>query len=173
MKQSAGILVYKKVSAAYQILLVHPGGPFWAQKDSWSIPKGEIEADEDLLSGARREFQEEVGSAAPKGELVALGQSKQGSKTNHIWAVEGDVDLSHFHEERPSNLVTMEWPPHSGEEIHFAENDRVEWFSLSVAHTKVYKNQQAFLERLTEKLEIDLDDESSAEPETPTQQSLL
>lgn len=158
MKQSAGILVYKKVGGKYQVLLTHPGGPFWAKKDSWSIPKGELEEDEDLLTGARREFAEELGVDAPEGELTELGTSKYSGKISHIWAVEGDVDLSHFSEVRPSNMVQMEWPPHSGKQIEFAENDRAEWFDLPTARRKLYKNQQAFIERLAERLQVSLDE---------------
>jgi predicted NUDIX family NTP pyrophosphohydrolase len=172
MKQSAGILVYRQVGDGYEVMLAHPGGPFWAKKDSWSVPKGELEPDEDLLTGARREFTEEIGTPAPDGELLSLGEAKYSGKTNHIWAVEGEVDLSHFSEVRPSNMVELEWPPRSGKQISFAENDRAEWFNLSTAHTKIFKNQQVFIERLAEKLGVDLS-ELPLEPETPDQQSLL
>jgi len=172
MKQSAGILVYKNIEGEYQVLLVHPGGPFWGKKDSWSVPKGELKVDEDLLSGARREFVEEIGVEAPPGELFTLGEAKYGDKTNHIWLVEGDIDLSHFHEARPGNMVHMEWPPRSGQQIEFAENDRAEWFDLPTAHHKIFKNQQVFIERLAARLEVSLET-TPEEPEAPAQQSLL
>lgn len=165
-------MVYRRQAGKTEALLVHPGGPFWAKKDSWSIPKGELEADEDLLTGAQREFAEEVGVPAPAGELLSLGEAKQGGKVNTIWAVEGTVDLTHFHDPRPDNMVKLEWPPKSGNFQEFAENDRAEWFDLPTAHTKVYKNQTPFIERLAEYLSINLD-ETPTEPEAPAQQSLL
>lgn len=163
MVQSAGILVFRKLGSEPEVLLAHPGGPFWAKKDTWSIPKGECKANEDLLVAAKREFQEETGLEIPAGKLLELGAVKQSSsKTNHVWAVEGNPDTSGF----KSNTFVMEWPPKSGQEQEFPESDRVAWFPLSKATQKVYKNQVAFLERLTETLGVDL----SGPPE---QQSLL
>jgi predicted NUDIX family NTP pyrophosphohydrolase len=173
MIQSAGILVFRRSGKTVEVLLVHPGGPFWGKKDTWSIPKGELEVDEDLLSGAKREFIEEIGAVVPAGELLSLGEAKQGSgKVNHIWAVEGDVDLSHFDERRNEDMVTVEWPPKSGKQVTFAENDKAEWIALSLARSKVFKNQAAFMERLAAELQIDLD-EAPLEPPEATQQSLL
>lgn len=151
---------------------MHPGGPFWGKKDSWSIPKGELEEGEDLLAGAEREFIEEIGAPIPEGEQLDLGEAKASGKVNHIWAIEGDADLSHFAEQRDKNMVQLEWPPRSGKQIEFAENDRVEWIALAKAHNKVFKNQQVFIERLATELQVNLD---GAPPETPepAQQSLL
>lgn len=161
--QSAGILVYRKAGTSLEVLLVHPGGPFWARKDTWSIPKGEADTDEDLLHAAQREFQEEVGMPAPTNALLELGAVRQDSrKTNHIWAVEGNLDIAGF----KSNVFTMEWPPKSGQQQEFPENDRAKWFPIEVAKTKVFKAQQIFFDTLAEKVGVDL-----AEP--PEQQSLL
>lgn len=161
--QSAGILVFRGQGSKIEVLLVHPGGPFWAKKDSWSIPKGELEADEELLTGAFREFEEEVGVPPPKGELLELGEFKSSSaKTNYIWAMEGDFDLKDF----KSNTFTMEWPPKSGVQQEFVENDRAGWFDLTTAQRKVFKNQAVFIDRLAERLQIDM-------PTEPEQQSLL
>jgi predicted NUDIX family NTP pyrophosphohydrolase len=163
-KQSAGILVFRRTADTVEVLLVHPGGPFWAKKDTWSIPKGELEADEDLLSAAVREFEEEVGFKPPEGQRISLGEAKQSGKTNYIWAVEGDADLKRF----KSNTFTMEWPPKSGQEQEFPENDRARWFDLAAAQGKVFKNQTGFIERLAETLGTTI--EVNAKPE---QQSLL
>ncbi len=103
--RSAGLLVYRR-SKELEVLLVHPGGPFWAKKDVWSIPKGETEEDEDLQAAAIREFREELSVDVPEGTHTGLGSAKQGSKTNYIWAVEGYPDIRGF----VSNTFTMEWP---------------------------------------------------------------
>ena len=130
------------------MLLVHPGGPFWARKDdgAWSIPKGEYEVGEDPLEHARREFAEELGSAAPQlGEYVALGQVKQaGGKVVSCWAVEGDLDASTI----ISNTFEMEWPRGSGRTQQFPEVDRGGWFSVDVARVKFLAGQVPFLDRL-------------------------
>lgn len=174
MKQSAGMLVYRQSNANVEVLLVHPGGPFWAKKDSWSIPKGELEPNEDLLSGAQREFAEEVGAAVPTGEPLSLSEAKQsGGKVNYMWAIEGEVDLRHFSDVRPNNIVKMEWPPRSGKQIEFAENDRAEWFTLAVASRKVFKNQAIFIERLAGKLGVDLTSSPAPKTDKPEQQTLL
>jgi predicted NUDIX family NTP pyrophosphohydrolase len=164
-KQSAGILVFRKATGGFEVLLVHPGGPFWVRKDTWSIPKGQLEADEELLSGARREFEEEVGLPAPDGSLIDLGGIKQsGGKTNFIWAVEGDTALKLF----KSNTFTMEWPPKSGQQQEFPENDRAAWFDLATAKSKIFKDQTGFIDKLAEELNLTI--ETKTEPE---QQSLL
>ena len=153
-KQSAGILVYRKNGKDVEVLLTHPGGPIWAKRDTWSIPKGELDGEEDYLAAARREFSEEVGVEAPRGELIHLGSVPQGTgKENHIWAVEGTVDVTKFR----SNLFTMEWPPKSGRQQEFPENDRAAWFDISMAKQKVYTAQATFFDRLAEKLGIQLD----------------
>ena len=129
-----------------EVLLAHPGGPFWAKKDmgAWSIPKGELDSDEDPLSAARREFEEESG-IAPSGDFVALGEVKQsGGKIVAAWAIEGDCDLSRL----KSNTFSMEWPPRSGRMAEFPEVDRWQWFSMDVAHEKILAGQKVFLERL-------------------------
>ena|SRR5665213_335112 len=161
--QSSGILVFRKASGGLEVLLVHPGGPFWAKKDKWTIPKGELEPDEDLLTGAAREFEEEVGVKPPTGERLELGKSKQGSaKTNYIWAIEGEVDLKVF----KSNTFSMEWPPKSGIQQEFVENDRAAWFDLATARRKLFTAQAVFIDRLAELLDLALADEQE-------QQSLL
>src|ERR1700744_1545961 len=134
-KQSAGLLMFRRRDGEMEVLLVHPGGPFWARKDlgAWSIPKGEYAADEAPLAAAQREFTEETG-AAPRGEFVPLGEVKQpGGKHVTAWAVEGDFD--------PAMLVSttfeMEWPPRSGRKRAFPEIDRAEWFSPDEARRKI------------------------------------
>ncbi len=144
MKQSAGILVFRRMTQGVEVLLVHPAGPIWGHKDFWSIPKGELDDSEDHLSAARREFLEEVGMDVPAGDLIDLGEAKGSGKTNFVWAVEGDIDLSKFH----CNDFTMEWPPKSGRLQSFPENDRAEWFSLETGRSKVFQNQAPFFDRL-------------------------
>ncbi len=159
MIQAAGLLVYRKAAqaaqaaAGYEVLLVHPGGPFWANKDVWSIPKGELEDGETPLQAMEREFREEIGIAAPRNNLISLGDMKQGSKVNHIWAAEGDIDLTQVH---CDSMVTMEWPPRSGKTIEFPENDRAKWMELPVAREKVYGYLAVFIERLAEHLHVGL-----------------
>jgi predicted NUDIX family NTP pyrophosphohydrolase len=149
-KQSAGILLYRRRAGELEVLLVHPGGPFWAKKDAgaWSIPKGEIGEGEDPIAVARREFREETGSAID-GQLVALSPVVQrGGKTVHAWAVEGDFDVATL----ASNSFEMEWPPRSGRRRAFPEVDRAEWFRLPLAREKLLAAQCAFLDEL-EKLQ--------------------
>jgi len=160
MIQAAGLLVYRKSTqaaqpaAGYEVLLVHPGGPFWAKKDDWSIPKGETNEGETLLQTAAREFKEEVGVLPPLEHLVDLGSGKaSSSKTNYIWAVEGDIDLKDF---SCSSTVTMPWPPKSNNNVTFPENDRAEWFDINLAYSKVFKSQMVFIERLAEQLHVGL-----------------
>lgn len=164
-KQSAGILMYRRRGATIEVLLGHPGGPFWAKKDAgaWSVPKGEVEEGEDLLEAARREFAEEIGQSAPDGECVELGSFKRsGGKEIFAWAIEGDLDVSKI----TSNSVRMEWPPKSGKQIEFPEIDRATWISLAAAPAKMHKGQDVFVERLAEKLGVNLQG-------PPEQQSLL
>jgi predicted NUDIX family NTP pyrophosphohydrolase len=145
VKQSAGLLLYRRTSAAPEVLLVHPGGPFWARKDehAWSIPKGEFAEGEDPLAAARREFAEETGFSPP-GTPVALGSQGRGGKLIRIWAIEGDWDPGTLR----SNSFTMEWPPRSGQTRAFPEVDRAGWFDLTTARRKIHRNQLEFLDAL-------------------------
>lgn len=145
-RESAGILMYRKCDSSVEVFLVHPGGPYWANKDagSWSIPKGEFAADEDSLSAAQREFQEETGIRA-KGNFIPLNPLKQaGGKLVHAWAVEGDCDARKI----TSNTFSLEWPPRSGKRQQFPEVDRAEWFPVEVAKEKILKGQAGFLDEL-------------------------
>lgn len=145
-KPSAGLLAYRYRQGVLEVLLVHPGGPFWAKKDAgaWSIPKGEILVDEDPVTAAKREFQEETGFA-PAAEVIALGAVRQpGGKMIHAWAFQGDFDLAGFR----SNVFTMEWPPRSGKQGEFPEADRAGWFSMALAREKLLRGQVGFLEAL-------------------------
>ena len=149
-EQSAGILMYRRRQRVPEFLLVHPGGPLWANKDdgAWSIPKGLFESGEDALAAARREFEEETGQRAD-GEFLKLGRFKQPSgKTILAWAVEGDFDLASFR----SNMFSMEWPPRSGRLQQFPEADRAGWFGPLPAVRKVTKGQVAIVEALLAKL---------------------
>jgi predicted NUDIX family NTP pyrophosphohydrolase len=150
-RRSAGILLHRVAHGAPEVLLVHPGGPFWARKDTgvWSIPKGEYEDGEDPRACALREFEEELGAALPPGELVELGSVKQkGGKVVSAWAVEGDLDVDSVH----SNTFTMEWPPRSGRTAEFPEIDRAEWFGVEEAREKLVAAQTEFLDRLLERM---------------------
>jgi len=145
-KQSAGIVMYRYYNNILQVLLVHPGGPFWSKKDAgaWSIPKGEFASNEDPLTTAQREFEEETGFPVT-GNFVTLAPIKQsGGKIVHAWAVEGDCDTSQMR----SNTFQMEWPPHSGKQQEFPEVDRAEWFNLPAAQTKILKSQIGILDEL-------------------------
>jgi predicted NUDIX family NTP pyrophosphohydrolase len=138
--------MYRRAHGALELLLVHPGGPFWARKDdgAWSIPKGEHGEGEDPLAVARREFMEEVGTA-PDGTFVDLGEVVQpGRKVVHAWALEGDVDVARLQ----SNTFEMEWPPKSGRRQSFPEVDRAEWFTPADARRKILAGQRPFIERL-------------------------
>ena len=133
-----------------EVLLAHPGGPYWTRKDTgaWTLPKGEIEAGEDALACALREFREETG-CAPTGPFAPLGEVRQKSgKRVSAWTFEGDLDPALLE----SNLFEMEWPPRSGELRHFPEVDRVEWFDLHAARAKLLPAQLPFLERLAQAL---------------------
>jgi len=158
-KRSAGILLYRRRSGGPEVLLVHPGGPFWAKKDegAWSIPKGEYQVGEDALAAARREFAEETGLRG-EGEPVALGSFRQSSaKTVDVWAVEGDADPSRLY----SNTFAMEWPPRSGRMQEFPEVDRAAWFALPEAARKLVKGQVAILEALCSRLRAGAGPQSS------------
>src|SRR5215204_3230706 len=145
-KKSAGLLLFRRTPAGVEVLLVHPGGPLWAKKDegAWSIPKGEIDADEEPLAAARREFEEELGSPV-SGEFIALAPIRQASgKVVHAWAVEADFDPATF----TSGMFSMEWPPRSGRQQEFPEVDRAEWFSIDDARRKINKAQIELLDQL-------------------------
>jgi predicted NUDIX family NTP pyrophosphohydrolase len=145
---SAGLLLYRfNDEAEIEVLLVHPGGPFWAKKDErvWSIPKGEYDAGEEPLDAAEREFEEELGQLAPLGPRIDLGELDQSSaKRVHAWATEADFDADHI----SSNTFEMEWPPKSGTIAEFPEVDRAAWFSLAEARAKLLPGQIDFLARL-------------------------
>jgi predicted NUDIX family NTP pyrophosphohydrolase len=147
-KRSSGILLFRRASGGdLEVLLVHPGGPFWAKKDlgAWSIPKGEHEEDEDAQACAIREFTEETGSAPNPGELTDLGTVKLKSrKTVQAWALEGDLDATQV----TSNTFSLQWPPRSGTFADFPEVDRAEWFGLEEAAERINPAQAAFLQRL-------------------------
>jgi predicted NUDIX family NTP pyrophosphohydrolase len=146
-KRSAGILLFRGDGAGTEVLLGHMGGPFWAGRDAgaWSVPKGEYEPDEDPCAAARREFEEELGMPPPTGEFLALGSVRQsGGKVVTVWALESDLD--------PGLVVPgtfeMEWPKGSGRIQAFPEIDRVEWFVLGQARSKIVVKQRDFLDRL-------------------------
>jgi predicted NUDIX family NTP pyrophosphohydrolase len=150
-KRSAGILLYRLMGGPPEVLLVHPGGPYWARKDagSWSIPKGEYDDGEDPQACALREFEEETGTRLPAGELADLGSVKQkGGKVVTAWAAEGDLDADAL----SSNTFTMEWPPRSGRTAEFPEIDRAGWFEIEAAREKLVPAQTEFLDRLLERL---------------------
>lgn len=145
-KNSAGLLMYRRRGTDLQVLLVHPGGPFWVKKDigAWSIPKGLYTPEEEPLSAARREFEEETSFPA-EGEFIPLGRLKQKSgKLILAWAFEGDCDAA----AAKSNLFSMEWPPRSGKQQEFPEADRAEWFGIEEAKGKIHPGQKEFLTRL-------------------------
>ena len=146
MRRSAGILLYQQGEDELLVLLVHPGGPYWAKKDlgSWSIPKGECGEGEDPLTAAVREFQEETGGQV-EGPFRSLGEVTQSNrKTVNAWGAEGDFDPKTL----KSNLCEIEWPPKSGRKRLIPEADRAEWFSLQDARSKILAGQRPFLDRL-------------------------
>lgn len=145
---SAGLLMFRRRDGELQVLLVHPGGPLFKNKDdgAWSIPKGVVETGEDHLECAKREFAEEVGMT-PTGPFLPLSPVKQkGGKIVHAWAFQGDFDPSAF----VSNTFTMEWPPRSGRPMEFPEIDRAEFFQVAVAKQKINAAQVGFIEELEE-----------------------
>ncbi len=145
-KHSAGLLLYRRRPGGLEVLLVHPGGPFWAGKDegAWSIPKGEFPPDEDPLASAYREFKEET-SCSAQGEVSPLTTLKQPSgKIIQAWALEGDCDADAIR----SNTFSLEWPPNSGRRQEFPEVDRAAWFPLEIARKKIIRGQAGFLEEL-------------------------
>jgi len=146
-KVSAGLLMFRSRNSQLELLLVHPGGPFFARKDegAWTIPKGEAQPNEDLLTRARIEFKEELG-IQPNGKWISLGAIKQaGGKTVHAWAFEGDLPEGF---ELRSNFFEMEWPPRSGKRAMFPEIDRAIFFRERAARQKINAAQEAFVDRL-------------------------
>ncbi len=149
---SAGLLLYRtSPGGVVEVLIAHPGGPFWARKDAaaWSVPKGEHVPGEDPLAAAYREFEEEVGLPVPAGQAVFLGERRQpGGKRVSVWALEADLDIS----ESSSNTFTLEWPRGSGRIQEFPEVDRVAWVSLDEAGRKLVRGQVPFLAALSDSL---------------------
>jgi predicted NUDIX family NTP pyrophosphohydrolase len=146
MKQSAGLVLVREQDGRLEVLLVHPGGPFWAKKDlgAWTIPKGEIGKGEDPLTAARREFEEETGMR-PEGEAQPLAPRRQaGGKMVHAWMLRGDIDPALV----KSNTFSLEWPPRSGRRQEFPEIDRAAWFTLDEARRRILKSQAPFLDDL-------------------------
>jgi predicted NUDIX family NTP pyrophosphohydrolase len=152
---SAGILLYRSgPGGVFEVLLAHPGGPYYARKDEgyWTIPKGEPEPGEELRNAAFREFGEETSlQLDPSSATIPLGWIQQkGGKIVHAWAAQGDVDPA----EVRSNRITIEWPPRTGRMIEIPEIDRVEWFELGEARRKIKPAQEAFLDRLVATLQV-------------------
>ena len=142
--------MFRRSHGKVEVLLVHPGGPFFRNKDggAWTVPKGEAAEDEELLGRARIEFREELGIEPPTAQLVELGSVKQkGGKTVHAWAFEGDLPENFI---VAPNTFTMEWPPRSGRTQEFPEIDCAEFFSIEAAKLKINPAQVPFLERLTD-----------------------
>jgi predicted NUDIX family NTP pyrophosphohydrolase len=145
-KQTAGILMYRRRAGSVEVLLTHPGGPFWTRRDhgAWMIPKGEIDPGEDPMDAARREFHEEMGSPVT-GTLRALAPIKQKSgKLVQAWAVEGDFDPTQLR----SNTFQAEWPPRSGKMTEYPEVDRAEWFPIDAAREKILPAQAPLIAEL-------------------------
>jgi predicted NUDIX family NTP pyrophosphohydrolase len=150
-KRSAGLVMYRRSGAGLEVLLVHPGGPFWVNKDdgAWGIPKGECAEGEDPLAAARREFEEETGFE-PAGPFLELGSFRQSSaKTISAWAVEGNFDPSQLR----SNTFSMQWPPRTGRLQEFPEVDRAAWFKPDEAGRKILKGQRGVLDALAAKID--------------------
>jgi predicted NUDIX family NTP pyrophosphohydrolase len=153
---SAGVVLWRRRDGRIEVLLGHPGGPFFAKKDldNWTVPKGEVEPGEELLAVALREFEEETGHDVPDVDLIPLGEILQkGGKTVVAWGAEGDLDP----EMATSNEYEMEWPPRSGRMQTFPEIDRVDWFDLPTARTKVKAAQVPLLDRLEQALAPSVD----------------
>jgi predicted NUDIX family NTP pyrophosphohydrolase len=149
-KRTAGLILFRERTGRLEVLLVHPGGPFWKNKDegAWSIPKGLVDEGEDPFDAAKREFNEETGGTAA-GEAIALEPLRQPSgKTLHAWAMRGEFDPATL----TSNTFLMEWPPKSGRQQEFPEVDRASWFSIEEAERQILKGQAALLREFRKKL---------------------
>ena len=152
-KKSAGIILYRKKSNILEIMLVHPGGPFWAKKDVgvWSIPKGEFDADEDVLTAAKREFEEELGRNVSAKDFLELSPVKSKSgKIVHAFAAEEDFDTTNI----KSNLCWVDWPPRSGKQIEVPEVDQAEWFDVETAKKKIIGYQLPLVEELAKMSDV-------------------
>ena len=152
-KKSAGLLLFRRNSdpSQLEVLLVHPGGPFWRNKDegAWTIPKGEFADDEEPLVAAKREFLEELGAEPPPGDYILLKPVKQaGGKMVHAWAVEGEFDPANLQ----SNTFQQEWPPRSGRMQEFPEVDRAEWLTAEAARKKILAGQSPLIDELKKRL---------------------
>ena len=151
-KRTAGILLFREAPGGLEVLLVHPGGPFWTKKDegAWTIPKGLVDDGEDPFDAAKREFREETGGS-PDGDAIALEPVRQPSgKVIHAWALRGEFDPATL----TSNTFLMEWPPRSGQQREFPEVDRAGWFSMDEAGRKILKGQAPFIDQLLAMLRI-------------------
>lgn len=150
-KKSAGIILYRKKNNRLEIMLVHPGGPFWAKKDAgaWSIPKGEFDEDEDPLVAAKREFEEETGQKVASGDFVELSPVKNKSgKQVFAFAAEEDFDTTNI----TSNLIWVDWPPRSGKRMEVPEVDKAEWFDVGTAKEKILAYQSPLIEELAKRI---------------------
>jgi predicted NUDIX family NTP pyrophosphohydrolase len=145
-KKSAGILLYRRNAGELEVLLAHPGGPFWKRRDlgAWTLPKGEIDEGEDAYAAARREFTEETGFELGEAGTALEPLRQPSGKVIYAWAIEGDCDAA----ETRSIVFRMEWPPKSGKEEEFPEIDKVEWFSIPDAERKILPGQAPFLQQL-------------------------
>ncbi len=170
-KQSSGLLVYRRKGDGLEVLLVHPGGPFFARKDVWGIPKGESEPEEDPLSAAYREFEEEIGQKPPTGDAIELGEVKRSDgKVIKAWAIEGDIEARIV----SSSLFDLEWPPRSGKIQQFPEVDDAKWFDIGQISGKLHKGQEIFIQRLADNLNIKADKQNGdTKLDEEIQQSLL
>lgn len=174
-RRSAGILLYRLTKGTLQVLLVHPGGPFWANKDegSWSIPKGEHDPDDDPFECAVREFAEETGASVDLGQsdrFIDLGTVRHKSgKIVAAWGAEGEIDPSCVR----SNTFSMEWPPRSGRIAEYPEVDRAEWFDLPTARMKINPAQGEFIDRLVQDVGVGEAPQHDAAPRAQTQDSLF
>lgn len=151
MKRSAGILLHRRRAGMLEVLLAHPGGPWWRNRDegAWGIPKGLIDDGEEPLAAARREFEEETGQPAPAGEALALTPLRQASgKLVLAWALEGECDAARIR----SNTFPLEWPPRSGRVAQFPEIDRAAWFAMPEARLRIIAGQRPFLDELERRL---------------------
>ncbi len=147
---TAGILLYRMTSGKPEVFLLHTGGPYYAKKDeaAWTIPKGELDGDEDIFEAAKREFKEETSFDAPVGKYIELGAVKRPGKIVYVWAVEGDLDVTKV----KSNTCLVEWPPRSGKQIEIPECDRGEFFDLETAKKKLYGYLAPVIEKFEEKV---------------------